>query len=178
VYFDKNSIFGEPFEDPDSFWTNAKRMRQSEYDALQRDALGPFPNGYATLIGELSYSYTDLDGHEARQRNHITTPVSIFGPGAGAPAPPTFSYNVRLRVDGGGYDVTVPISQSIGPGETDRFLLHIAAEKSSLHEFDVLLRYNDTAEIVSRPIKLELFLSRLDADLVENQARDVSPEPA
>jgi len=167
VYFDEQSSFGEPFEEPVLYFHNRRRMRDSVYQALRKEALGPFPDGRAVVVGELTYTQTDTEGHQSRQTNGLTVPVSIFEPGAGAPAPPTFSYNVRFRVDADDYYVPVPISQAIGAGESDRFLIQIAADKSSLHDFDLLLRYNDTETLISIPVRLELFLSRLDAPFVE-----------
>jgi len=169
IYFDKRSTFGEFFNDPDSVFRNCKRMRESDYEELRREALGPFPNGGALVVGELEYTQLDSEGCESRQTYNFSVPVSIFGPAPGAPRPPTYTYNVRLKVDADSYTVTVPISQSIGAGKVDRFLVYIATDKSSLHEFDVLLRYNETEEIISRPIKLELFLSRLDAEYVDKK---------
>jgi len=84
---------------------------------------------------------------------------------------PSYSYQIRFEVDGEDYSRTVPISHVLRRGEADRLLFHIAAEKSSIHEFDLTLRYNETEKVRSGPVRLELFLSRLDAYYVEQEAR-------
>ena len=83
--------------------------------------------------------------------------------------PPSFSYNVIFHVEGQDYEIQVPISHSLELKSVDRFLLRIAAKKSSVHKFRLALRYNNAQEVVSRPISLNLFLSRLDARYLKTE---------
>ncbi|WP_317110838.1 hypothetical protein [Chroococcidiopsis sp. SAG 2025] len=95
----------------------------------------------------------------------MTTIVSLLSeefPNVRAIVPPSYSYNVRFPVEGKNYKKIVPISHAVGVGTTDRLLFCIAADKSSLHDFDLVLRYNNSEQIQSETIELELFRSKLD----------------
>ena len=153
---------------------NANRMSWSEYKALEKESLGPFSDGRAFIVGKLEYGQTDPDGKKSRQTHKITAPIWLREPSPGAPMPPSYSYQIHLEVDGEDYVKKVPISHALRKEKTDRILLVIAARKSSIHEFDLTLRYNET-QIRSRPVKLDLFLSRLDAPYVEEE---VTAQPA
>jgi hypothetical protein len=133
-------------------------------DAAERTrrALGPFADGFATLRGTLTYTHVGAHGRPEQAAHPIVSHVSFGEHPVGAPAPPTYTYQVRLRTEGSDYEVDVPVSQAISPGDTDRFAFTIAASRSSFHDLTLLLRYNDEAPIVSDPVSLELFASRFD----------------
>lgn len=114
------------------------------------------------MKGELKYRQFEVDGSITAVSNSIAVPVYLGTPGSGAPAPPTYDYSVALRPAGERYSVTVPISQALAAGETDRFLFTMGADKSSFHEFSLLLRYNGREELRSGPISLEIFRPRTD----------------
>ena len=76
----------------------------------------------------------------------------------GLPRPPSWTYEVKLRTQGHDYHVAVPISQALAVGEADRFLITIAAEQSSQHDFTLTLLYNDTEAINCGSIILKLFI--------------------
>lgn len=149
---------------------NLRRLPITEYDGLVAKAFGPFPDGVGRLIGRLDYGQADQNGERSRHSVGISARVEIGRPGLGLPGPPSYSYNVRLEVDGSDYQRRVPISQWLAPKTTDRFLLYVGADKSSVHDFDLILRYNESNEIRSRPVHLSLFISRPDSRRVQSRA--------
>jgi hypothetical protein len=144
-------------------------MYWSEYKTLKNKSLGPFSDGKAFIVGKLEYGQTDPNGNKSRHIHTVTAPIQLGEPIAGAPMAPSYSYQIRLEVEGEDYTRKLPISHALRKGATDRILLVIASKKSSIHEFDLTLRYNETEQLKSRPVKLELFLSRLDACYVNDK---------
>jgi hypothetical protein len=66
--------------------------------------------------------------------------------------------NYKFATHKDNYQVVLPeISHSLTPGEADRFLVYIEVEKSSIHYFDIILMYNNSEQLKSQDIKLELF---------------------
>jgi hypothetical protein len=126
--------------------------------------IGPFAeDGMAVVAGILEYSQTDPDGACTRHSNPLRALVSFGESGAGAPVPPSYTYRARLRADGRDYRVSVPISQALAAGEADRFLLTIAADRSSVHDLTLALLYNDGERLDCGAVGLELFISTEDA---------------
>jgi hypothetical protein len=120
--------------------------------------LGPFTTAKAVASGVLEYTQTELDGSRTRQRNPVIM-LFVFGESpVGAPVPPSWTYQVKLQPEGRNYSVTAPISQALAPGEADRFLFKIAADRSSLHHFNLTLGYHGTAQLGCEPVTLELFV--------------------
>jgi DNA-binding winged helix-turn-helix (wHTH) protein len=150
--------------------TNTKRMHWSEYQILEKQCLGPFSDRRAFIVGELEYGQTDPEGNKSHQIHKVTAPIWLTEPMDGAPMAPSYSYQICLEVEAEEYTRKVPISHVLKRGETDRVLLVIAAERSSIHEFDLTLRYNEIEQLKSTPVVLELFLSRLDAVYVEDKS--------
>ncbi|MEU5726070.1 hypothetical protein ABZ783_30180 [Micromonospora sp. NPDC047738] len=138
------------------------RLDRAEYETLRRRALGPFPDGHVELAGTLQYDQAEIDGSHTRRTNAIRSAISLNEPLAGAPLPPSHEYLVQLRSDGKNYIETLPVSHSLAPGESDRFLISIAADRSSVHELSLQLRYNDDRVVASGPINLTLFRSTAD----------------
>lgn len=156
------------------------RLKKSEYEALLKRALGPFPGEpsepFKVLIrGTLEYTQNDVDGSQTRHVNPFRSYVSFEQPPEGALMPPSWTYQVRLRSEGHGYTVSTPISQAVAAGEADRFLFRIAADRSSLHDFSLKLVYNDDVTLASDPISLELFVSNMEAKRALN-AEEMSPQ--
>lgn len=169
VYLAAESELGEPLESPVRWWD--RRISPSGYAELRARALGPFGGGRAVLTGDLTYGCLDRDGKRVVMTNPIQVeysfpePVVIREPTAGAAAPPSSHYRTRLRTDGRDYEVVVPISHTLLPGEPDRFLIGMAAERSSIHDFTLTLRYNGDEEVVATtPVSLDLFVSRNDVE--------------
>lgn len=167
VYFDEDSELGEPClvdgSDLGFKWKGIgkkqKRLLRTEYKAMEKEALGPFAYEKPIILGELEYVQMDSEGNKSRKMIRVMDVVNISRQ-LEAQLEPSFSYNVRFQVEGENYKKIVPISHALGVGTTDRFLFYVAADKSSLHNFDLVLRYNDSEQIQSKPIELELFLPR------------------
>lgn len=172
-HFSNESSLGQPYkEDFYGEIIEIRRMPRSEYLQLLKEAYGPFRSGGAVVVGELQYGSIEKSGEMQTRVNKFVAMVKIGRPGHGAPQPPSHKYNVKLRVSGSDYEVRIPISHVIEPGKADRFLLQIATDKSSFHEFNVSFHFNNHGKITTNPIALDLFLSRDDAGLMERHRQD------
>ena len=101
------------------------------------------------------------------------TAVFSFGPQpVGAPRPPSWTYQVKLRTQGHDYHKAVPIPQALIAGETDRFLFTIAAEQSSQHDFTLTLLYNGTKGLSCGPVTLDLFIPTDIAQRVKSETQE------
>lgn len=170
VFFGEDSDLGEPVEGVDIPGGKGRQMPSREYEALLKKALGPFSSGGSLVVGKIEYGSIEKSGELLRKVNDFDAKVYIGLPGEGIPQPPSYKYNVKLKVTGADYVVSVPVSHVIEPGKADRFLLHIAADKSSFHEFKVALKYNNSETILTETISLDLFLSKADANLMKRSA--------
>jgi hypothetical protein len=92
----------------------------------------------ACVQGDLRYK----DEAGLTHRYRFKTDVFLSEPGVGAPAPPTYTYDVFLRAGKSGYVERKAISQEIKPGEVDHFLLRVATDRSSA--FDLKVDINDS----------------------------------
>jgi PKD repeat protein len=169
VYFPKDSTLGQPYEGSEIWHKGSRRMLESEYRSLLKEAYGPFITGAALVVGEIEYGSIEKSGEMLTKVNKFNAKVVIGEPGVGIPMPPSHQYNAKLKVSGSDYEVRIPISHVIEPGKADRFLIQVAAEKSSFHEFNVALIFNNSGEILTDPISLDLFVSRNDANLMERK---------
>jgi len=91
-------------------------------------------------LGQLAYKTEDGD----KEVFNFRMLVNLNPLGAGAPAPPTYTYDVFLPAGKANYKINVPISQVIPPGMTDHFLLRIATDKSA--HFNLRVSLYDTEE--------------------------------
>ena len=180
VYFPRDISIGHPFEQSDQAINGEKRLSRTEYKSLLKGALGSFQNGKAIIVGELNYVETNYEGHKIQRTNQlkhlanliIKTPTAPEDIICGADAPPSSKYsigfesqeenynkvNYKFASHKDNYQVVLPeISHSLTPGEADRFLVEFEADQSSIHEFNVLLIYNNSKQLKSQDIKLELF---------------------
>jgi hypothetical protein len=178
AYFPPESSIGHPFEQSNPITPGEKRLSMTEYESLLRGALGCFQSGEAVIFGEVNYVETNYEGHKFQRTNkfkhlvylHIRTPLYEEVPMA--PADPSSEYsigfenqeenynkvNYKFATHKDNYQVVLPeISHSLTPGEADRFLVYIEVEKSSIHYFDIILMYNNSEQLKSQDIKLELF---------------------
>jgi hypothetical protein len=103
-----------------------------------------FKDGIAWVAGILRYSFRDASGKVIGEGIPFLVSVQLKdGTHLGMPLGPSFSYDASLRSDGRDYVVSVPISQSLKPGEADRFLVRVSVDKSSIHDLSIILRYNN-----------------------------------
>src|SRR5262249_55428602 len=114
------------------------------------------------------------DVDKIRQKAKLPLKVTIENeePLAGAAGPPSWFYDARLEVDRKGYQVTVPISQTLAPKESDRFIITLWAKQSSVHRFKLSVRYNRDQHIDLGVFHLSYYLPRSRATMrVESSRR-------
>lgn len=179
-YISPTSGIGEPVPADDApissfagLFAGLHRISEQEYGKLRRRALGPFVEGGAVMRGTLEYSQNDANGSQSRQANPFVAHVSFGPPALGAPMPPSWTYNMKLRSESSDYAVVKPISQTLKSGEGDRFLLNLSADRSSFHELSLKLIYNDGATLTSGRVSLELFVSTLDAHWMAKESGEI-----
>lgn len=119
-------------------------------------AVGPFQSRRAFVYGQLDFVDESDNWHCFR----FGTAMRIEGPVCGMYGPPTFEYQTRLKVDGENYEQSVEISQVIKPGESDRFLLQIDVDKSSIHDLTLRVESNRGNAATSKPMHISLFVPR------------------
>lgn len=118
--------------------------------------LGPFSSRAVHVFGELRFEVNDGTEHTFR----FGTDMVIENPALGMFAPPTFEYQTKLDVDGEDYLRKVPISQVLKAGETDRFLLQLDVDRSSVHELSFSVESNAGTVANSGPLEISLFVPR------------------
>lgn len=147
------------------------KMTESEYEALLKSAYGPFYSGSALIFGRIEYDSVEKSGRIERKVNDFTSIMSLDPIlESGVPVYPSKKYDAKFKVSGNDYEVKVPVSHSIKPKGEDRILFQIASDKSSFHEFNLSLVFNNSEELLSDPISLDLFLCRRDAMLLGKKA--------
>lgn len=135
-------------------------------------AAGPFNSGTALVEGGLSYDVRQVSGQQVRESMPVAFLVDIFQPdGLGAPSAPSWAYEAELRVQDSAYEVEVPISHSLQPGEADRFTIRLGVASSSFHDLRVRLVYDNGAMVISDPIHLEAFVPRSFANTLREEER-------
>jgi hypothetical protein len=178
IYFPPANSIGHPFEQSNPVIPGEKRLSMTEYESLLRGALGCFQSGEAVIFGEVNYVETNYEGHKFRRTNqlkhlvNLDPRIDIYEEDPTGYAFPSFEYsigfenqeenynkvNYKFATHKDNYQVVLPeISHSLTPGEADRFLVYIEVEKSSIHDFDIILMYNNSEQLKSQDIKLELF---------------------
>jgi len=120
---------------------------------------GPFGR-VVQVYGTIRFKFDTVAEKDREVTVKFSTHVSLFYPGPGAPAPPTYLYEVMFRLDESNYELDVPISQVLKSGEADRFKLKIGAPKSSVHQFQLTLMYGSGQAITSPMVNLSLLLPR------------------
>lgn len=154
----------EPTEqDEDGRIFHARELPRPEYENFLKIASGRFYKSRPCLAGILEYDETSSDGSTVHRS------VSIFAVldfersgGCGAAAPPSNEYHIKLAVEGNDYVCKLPILQALKAGEVDRFLIQVAADRSSVHDLTFALRFNND-EVVEAPVHLELVCSPMDS---------------
>jgi hypothetical protein len=125
--------------------------------------LGPFPEGEAEVVGEISYA-NPVDTGKMESVRFVCF-VGFEGPLLTARVGSSFEYNVKLDITGldvvgQHYERRIQLSQALKPHDFDRFTIRIAANKSSIHRFRLRLLYDNRFAIDSPPIELDLFMPR------------------
>jgi hypothetical protein len=187
IYFPPGNSIAHPFEQSDQAINGEKRLSRTEYKSLLKGALGSFQNGKAIIVGELNYVETNYEGHKIQRTNQLKHFVNLIiktplihenlltdksNVNLEGTAPPSFKYSIgfenqeensdkvkyKFATQEDNYQVVLPeVSHELKKGETDRFLVCIEVEKSSIHDFNIILIYNNSEQLESQDIKLELF---------------------
>lgn len=142
----------------------------AEFEAMRSTFLGEFKSGGAILSGQMRYKKKNVDGSVGEHLLSFTTVVWLFNEySGGAPRPPSYEYGTKFEVEGKDYERRMNISHEIKPGETDRFLIKIGMEKSSVHAFHMKLLYNNRT-IETEYVRLTAFVPRSGARHLESSA--------
>lgn len=114
------------------------------------------------IVGIISFTGDTWNGGEKEVVTRFTADVeSMIEPTeCGDYSPPTSSYDVRLQINKDNYEIIVPISHSLKQGETDRFLIKLAAGQSSVHKLRAKIVTSDGKEFASPPINLSLLMPK------------------
>lgn len=119
-------------------------------------SLGPFQSRVVFIFGQLKF----IDEAGESKVFRFGTDMRIDAPLLGMYGPPTYEYQTRLQIDGEDYVRSVPISQVLKTGESDRFLLQLDVDRSSFHELEISVESNLGTIAISKPIQVSLFVPR------------------
>jgi pimeloyl-ACP methyl ester carboxylesterase len=118
-----------------------------------------------TAVGEVSWTES-IDG--PRKACPFTTDIYIGARRYGLPGPPSYIYDLQLKSDATSYIDTVPVSQVIMPGSTDRFQIALYCDTPSEHSFTVTLKSTEGV-VLSTEIALEVFMPRTTFALIRSR---------
>lgn len=148
------------------------QMSTEEFEAHRRQFLGPFTSGRASLSGELVFTSKTLSGKTKKWRVQFSAIVQLFNRKAKKKVRlPTREYDVKLDSENVNYLRRVPISHVLEPGESDRFTLMIAVDRSSYHSFVLELMTSENEVFDSFPVRLHAVIPR--SQLLKSQQVDM-----
>lgn len=155
-------------------------LSEQEFLSKQQSSLGKFPNGGAIVSGEILYqSQLSAENNHHHSVKFSTTvwifskfPIFIL-------TQPSFEYGTRLEVEGTNYTRRVNISHEIKPGATDRFVIKVGVDKSSIHKLSLQLVSNGSQIINAGEIELGIFVPRSGTKYIvrENTLPESLPVP-
>jgi hypothetical protein len=115
-------------------------------------------------VGKLEYVWRDAQG----EVKNATSPFNAVIPlgvlfqaaecGEGGARQPITATSQQLKLDASDYRLPVSFRANIAAGNTSRLTLPLKADKSSNHDFTVVLQLSDGREVKSRRIKLVYYL--------------------
>lgn len=150
-----------------------------EYDPLNskhisgvfRKYLGVYASGFAYVNGVLDFDADTIEEQNKHYSIIFSAKVDLYDYSyCGVPAPPSYQYDIQLRVCGESYTVRKPISQVLKPGEIDRFNVRIHCEKSARHIINVCLMDITGRKIqVEKKIQLDMTVPRSGIRYIERQ---------
>jgi hypothetical protein len=140
-----------------------RELPRADYEHFLQIASGRFYKSRPCLAGVLEYDEKSKDGSIV---HHSLSTFAVLdfarSGGFGAGAPPSNDYHIKLAVEQTDYVRKLQISHALKAGESDRFLIQVAADRSSIHDLTFALRFNND-EVVEAPVHLELFCSPIDS---------------
>jgi hypothetical protein len=170
VHLQREMEFCYEAEDPDEEdrYVYTKELPRADYEVFLKEAAGRFYKSRPCLAGVLEYDESSIDGDVTHRSVTVFALLDFAQHGYGAAAPPSNEYHVKLDVEGTDYVRSLQISHALKAGEADRFLIQVAAEKSSFHDLTFALRFNND-EVVEALVQLEVFCSPLDSHYASRQ---------
>jgi hypothetical protein len=121
-------------------------------------------------FGTLDYGWIDIAGVEHNASSPFNVELALGGlkreaeQGEGGAREMITRKTQQLRLDASGYRIPIAFSTAVPGGRTARLILPIEAEKSSKHDFKIVVQLADGREISSRPIDLLYYRPRWFAD--------------
>jgi hypothetical protein len=137
-------------------YVHANELPRADYESFLQKAAGRFYKSYPCMAGVLEYDETSREGSLMHRRVSVFAILDFRRYGFGAGAPPSNEYHVKLAVEQDDYVRKLQISQALKAGDVDRFLIQVAADRSSIHDLTFALRFNND-EVVEAEVHLELF---------------------
>jgi hypothetical protein len=144
-----------------------ERISEAELDKRWKECLGKFQGEVGTLVGEFTFGGADDQTRKRSVKFHAPVYLSDLRK-MGIPRPPSYMYDTAFETQKTGYQRRVQISQTLQPGEADRFTVKIAVAQSSFHRFRVTLRDVSGMILPSLPIGMRCFVPRSKRRVVEN----------
>jgi hypothetical protein len=114
------------------------------------------------VFGTINYTTEEGDARAVM----FKTRVSLVSPGMGAPAPPSYTYDIFLEAGRSGYTTRVPTSQVVEAASVDNFLMRIATDKTARFDLNVSLRINGGEELAGGAVTMEIFVPRTQVDYI------------
>jgi hypothetical protein len=133
-----------------------KACGQYAADLVRRIEEAATRDNVITAVGEMAWSESPGG---ARISCRFVTDVYVGPIRYGMPGPPSYIYDLQLRADGTSYMETVPVSQVIEAGATDRFQIALYCDAPAEHHFTINLKSTE-AVVLSAEIALETFMPR------------------
>jgi hypothetical protein len=161
--------------------SSEERMSEAQWHERRKTCLGQFVGDVGTLVGEISFVAVNDQGR--RQCVEFCAPVYLANEDRrGIPKPPTYEYDCIFDVQSTNYLKRVQISQTLQPGEADRFTIKVAVTQSSLHRFRATVRDVTGLTLQSQPIEMHCFVPRSRREIVVSKTSpkvtNPLPEPS
>jgi hypothetical protein len=118
------------------------------------------------VLGELEYAWNDNKGARRTASSPFRIKLSLgnlkseLESGEGGSREIITRTAQRLRLDAANYRIPISYQANVAAGRTSRLVLPIEAEKSSSHDFRIVLQLADGREVSSRPINLLYYRPR------------------
>lgn len=149
---EEGSIRNELFK-PGSFVDQTTIKINDSLDRLQ---------GKSALCATANINYFDLEHLEHSSKLKTILWLKQAGDSGIYPSliPPTYRYSLFLDPNITSKTISLPISQSISPGDTDNFIIEVSSSSTAKFSLSFLFKSADEVELNSDSLMLDLFLPR------------------
>ena len=136
---------------------------------LFKSYLGDYFSGVAHVNGILDFDSDTVNEKNRHYSIYFSAAVDLYNYAyEGVPAPPSYQYDITLRVSDESYTVHKPISQVLKPGEADRFNVRIHCAQSAKHVMNIYLTDVTGRKIpVESNVQLEVCIPRSGIQFIE-----------